>query len=228
MSSLFGTTNIIYTLLSIPAFLFVFAIKGYSQAYTAEKLGDSTPRLQGRLTMNPFAHINLWGFIFIILFGIGWGKPINVNTRYFKKIKRDSAIFYASGIIGCIIGGFIMSFIYYLLQFIIFKFYPNAFDQTYTNYFLSIFSSATMVCLFLGNFYLLPIPGLDGYNLITNFLPAKYNYKLYNIEKYSMYIFIGFILLLNIQGIKNIIFWPANTLWLLIDNMWYSFFGLFL
>lgn len=226
MGSLFGTTDIINTLLSIPAFLFVFAIKGYSQALTAEKLGDSTPRLQGRLTMNPFAHIDLWGFLFIVLFGIGWGKPINVNTRKFKKVKRDSAIFYSSGIIGCVIGGIIMSVIFRALFCAVYKMFPNLYGTPTIEYFLEIFSNASMICFYLANFYLLPLPGLDGYNLITNFLPAKYNYKLYNIEKYSMFIFIAFILLLNIQSIRSIIFWPAESLFALLINIGYSLFNL--
>ncbi|NLN05773.1 MAG: site-2 protease family protein [Clostridiaceae bacterium] len=177
-------------LLSIPGIIFIFSFKGFFQSFIATKLGDPTPKNTGRLTMNPAAHIDLIGFIFIVLFGIGWSKPVQVRTRYFKKIKRDVAIFYLSGPVSCIISGFILFFIYSLISF----FVPAS---MVINIVLQILFIGCFVALSLAMFYLLPLPGLDGYYFITNFVPYKYNNVLYNIEKYSMYIFIGFILLLR-------------------------------
>jgi Zn-dependent protease len=177
-------------LLSIPGIIFIFSFKGFFQSFVAGKLGDPTPRNAGRLTMNPAAHIDLIGFIFIILFGIGWAKPVPVRTRFFKKIKRDVAIFYISGPISCIIGGFILFFLSALSKSLL----PNSMVSDIIS--LMLYLGCT-ISLSLGMFYLLPLPGLDGYYFITNFVPYKYNNVLYNIEKYSMFIFIGFILLLR-------------------------------
>ena len=83
-----------------------------------------------------------------------------------------------------------------------------------------IFYSAEVLCISLAAFYLLPLPGLDGYEFIANLLPYKYYRKLYNIEKYSNYIFMGFILLIYFTNLGSIIFWPANQLIAGLDTLW--------
>ena len=166
-------------LLSILVSFLYFHSKDSFNPLLLEKLGDPTPRNAGRLTMNPAAHIDLIGFIFIILFGIGWAKPVPVRTRFFKKIKRDVAIFYISGPISCIIGGFILFFLSALSKSLL----PNSMVSDIIS--LMLYLGCT-ISLSLGMFYLLPLPGLDGYYFITNFVPYKYNNVLYNIEKYSM------------------------------------------
>jgi len=177
-------------LLSIPGFLLVFTIKGFTQAYTANKLGDSTPKRMGRLTLNPMAHIDLMGFIAIVLFGFGWGKPFDFDTRNFKNVKRDNAIVILSGPASTFITGVIMSFFYVLI-------YKNAMDSIVLTQLSLIFLYATMICISLSLFYMLPLPGLDGYKLVTNFLPYKYYRYLYTVEKYSLYIFLIFILVFS-------------------------------
>lgn len=193
--------NIINLLLRIPGVIFVFSFKGFFQSYVATKLGDPTPRNAGRLTINPAAHIDPIGFIFLLVFRFGWTKPIPVRTRNFKKIKRDTGIYYASGPLGCILGGFIMAF-FASLTFKLMTVLSINLDAI--NIIYLIFNYASLICVSLGVFYLLPLPGLDGYNFITNFVPYKYYKQLYTIEKYSLYIFIGFILLLN-TGVGSLI-----------------------
>lgn len=205
MGNLIG--QIISLLLSIPGILFTFTLKGYAQAFVAKKLGDPTPENQGRLTMNPMAHIDLIGFICILLFGIGWCKPVQTNSRYYKNVKRDSAIQILSGPVGLIVGGFVMAFFFELF------FILNArFSNVVFTYLSTVFDLAMICPLRFAIFYLLPLPGLDGYNLIVNFLPYKYNRILYSIEKYSMFIFLAFILLLNYTSLSMIIFWPADQM----------------
>lgn len=211
-------TYLFQILLSIPGALFAFTLRGYAQALTATKLGDPTPKNSGRLTMNPIAHIDPIGFLFILLFGFGWTKNIPVNTRYFKNIKRDNAFFILSGPLGCILGGFLMCFFTYFVQALAIWF--PALNTQVTMYVFWIFSYAASLCTFLGFFYLIPLPGFDGYNLIANFLPYQYYRKLYNLERYSMYIFIGFILLLQLPGVRNIIFWPADQVLSLFERFW--------
>lgn len=209
---------ILKILLQIPGALFAFTLHGYSQALTATKLGDPTPRNSGRLTMNPIAHIDPIGFLFILLFGFGWTKNVPVNTRYFTKVKRDNAIFILSGPLGCMIGSFLMCFLMYLV-YALMSWVP-ALNTAAAFYVALIFSYAASLCMFLGFFYLIPLPGFDGYNLIANFLPYRYYRKLYNLERYSMYIFIGFIILLQVPIVSEILFWPANQLLGLFDRFW--------
>ncbi len=209
--------NLLPILLAIPGSILAFSMRGITQAFVADKLGDPTPRMNGRLTFNPMAHLNIIGLIFIIIFGFGWTKPVPVNTRYFNKPKRDNAIFLLSGPLGCIAAGFVCSFFAALMTMFA-NMLPGA--LWFFQVLVSIFRFGQIRCVYLAAFYLLPLPGLDGYNLIANFLPYKYYGKLYNIEKYSMYIFIGFILLLQVSAISYYLFWPAAQLCDLMTKLW--------
>ena len=83
---------IISFVLSLPIFMLAFSIHEYAHGLVASKLGDPTAKSLGRLTLNPIKHIDLFGFIAMLVFGFGWAKPVPINTRYFKKPKRDMAI----------------------------------------------------------------------------------------------------------------------------------------
>ena len=212
------TAYIMNLIISIPGVILAFTVKGWAQAFTADKLGDPTPRNMGRLTANPMAHIDLIGFLFILLFHFGWTKPVPVNTRNFRNIKRDNAIFILSGPVGCILAGAVAGFTGAVFSRMI-LWAPNL-SPTVMYYAALIFYSAEVLCISLAAFYLLPLPGLDGYEFIANLLPYKYYRKLYNIEKYSNYIFMGFILLIYFTNLGSIIFWPANQLIAGLDSLW--------
>lgn len=218
------TEYILPILLSIPGAVLAFTIKGWAKAFTADRLGDPTPRNMGRLTMNPAAHIDIIGFLFIVIFGFGWTKPVMANTRNFKNIKRDNAIFILSGPVACILAAFIASF-FTIFTIKIGIWFPSINAQI-LSYLVKIFAYAQTLCISLAAFYLLPLPGLDGYELIANFLPYQWYRKLYNIEKYSMYIFIGFILLMRVTNLGNYIFWPANMLNGLFTLLWSIVLGI--
>lgn len=205
--------TIIEYLLRIPGVIFVFSFRGFFQSYVATKLGDPTPREMGRLTLNPAAHIDPIGFLFMVIFSFGWTKPIPVRTRFFKKLKRDCAIYYASGPFSCVLGGFLLSFVTAAASLL-----P---DNDIKLYIIIMLSSASLLSVVLGFFHLLPLPGLDGYNFLVNFLPYKYYRHLYNIEKYSMYIFIGFILLMQTTGIGYwFIIYPSENLLSVFYSLW--------
>lgn len=197
--------TIINYLLRIPGLIFVFSFKGFSQAFIANKLGDPTPKHTGRLTMNPLAHIDPIGFLFMLIFRIGWTKPLDVRKTNFKKIKRDTAIFYATGPLSCFLGGFFLVLVSNILILLLIKFFPGS---QILFYLTLVFQTAASLSVFLGVFYLLPLPGLDGYNFIVNFVPYKYYSKIYTIEKYSTYIFLGFILLMRVTTLGD---WILDT-----------------
>ncbi len=219
--------DIVEKLLMIPGALLVFSLRGWAKAFAADKLGDPTPRNLGKLTLNPLVHIDFIGLLFIMLFGFGWTKPVPVNTRHFKKIKRDNAIFILSGSVACIalafVAGGIFAFVKSLPVFI-----PGLNETAIlvVDYLKIIFYYMKELAIMLTAFYLLPLPGLDGYQLIANFLPYTWYRKLYNIEKYSMFIFIGFILVINYVPYANVIFLPATIFSSLIDSFWGIIFAL--
>lgn len=219
---MFDQSELVLKLLTIPGIIFAFSFKGFSQALVAKKLGDDTPERNGQLTMNPMAHIDLIGFLCILLLGIGWGKPVQTNSRNYKNIKRDSAIQILSGPVGLILGGIALSFLCVLILYLNFFYFQNE----VVSYLATIMYLGMSICLVLANFYLIPLPGLDGYNLIVNFLPYQTYRRLYAIEKYSMFIFLGFILLMNFTSLGNYIFAPANFIEGNLIKLWDLLFGL--
>ena len=89
--------NPVQILASIPAIMIVFSIFGYAEAKVATWFGDPTPRLAGRLTLSPMAHLDLIGTICIILVGFGWAKPMSINPSYFKDPRRDISLLAFAG-----------------------------------------------------------------------------------------------------------------------------------
>ena len=82
--------DLLTIILTIPGALIAFTAQGYARALVADKLGDKTPRFQGRLTLNPAAHIDLIGFIMILIAGFGWTKPLNTNPSAYKRGYKDA------------------------------------------------------------------------------------------------------------------------------------------
>ncbi len=214
---------LINKLIIIPGLLLFFSFRGFFQAWVARKLGDETPANMGFLTMNPLAHIDPIGFICMLLVGIGFGKPIQFSSRNYKNIKRDGAIQILSAPVSGLILAFGMSFIYTIMYVI------GAYTDLLSNktYFilLLIFQVAFDAAITLTVFLFLPLPGFDSYRLVANFLPYKHYRKLYNIEKYSLFIFLGFILILQLPGIGDTLYYcligaPSNFLATILSAPW--------
>ena len=239
--SLFGPNTdyvsyIIDQLLGIPGFMLFLCFRGFFEAWTAYKLGDDTPLQNGYLTMNPKKHINPIGFLFLIIFGFGFSNPVPTNSRHYKNIKRDHAIQILSAPFSGVILMAAASFVLYLCCFIgskagLLLTVPEGYawysgysllqvavqnggtGMVLFNAFLIILAQTARVSIYLSIFFLLPLPGFDGYRLIANFLPYKYYSALYKVEKYSIYIFIVFLLLIQfVPGIYSIVSVPAEFL----------------
>ena len=160
----------------------------FAHALIAVKLGDDTPRLRGRLTINPMAHIDMRGALMIFLFGFGYAKPVEVRMRRFKKPKRDMALVALAGPVCNILQSLVLLFIYNAL-----KYASVNIDNILLVYMSFFFFYAALININLAVFNLLPIPPLDGSRLVTALLPSKYYYK---IMQYERYIMIGLFVLL--------------------------------
>ncbi len=160
-------------------------IHEFSHALIATKLGDPTPRYQGRTTLNPLAHIDPRGAILILLFGFGWAKPVSVNTRYFRYPKRDMALTALAGPVSNILMAFIFYIAYKLLSYL-----P---DSEFMFYFSTFFYYVIQINISLAVFNLIPIPPLDGSRLLAAFLPDRIYYSL---MRYERYFFLAIIFLL--------------------------------
>jgi Zn-dependent protease len=188
--------NVIYYLLSAIAALIALTVHEYCHGYAAYKLGDDTAKNFGRLSLNPLKHLDPYGAICMVLFHIGWAKPVPINAHNFKDPKRDFAITAAAGPASNLMLGFVSALIYLL-------FYACVKDMTFetrnfqfyliTNIlnFIYIFHS---INIGLGLFNLLPIPPFDGSRLLNVFLPEKTYFKIMEYERYIYYGVLGWLL----------------------------------
>ncbi len=150
-------------------------IHEYAHALIATKLGDQTPRLGGRLTLNPMAHISPIGALMIVICGFGYAKPVSVNPRNFKDAKKGMALTAVAGPISNLIMGFV--FIFCSMFFIRQETLVQGAVYDFLFY-------AAAININLAVFNLLPIPPLDGSRILQLFIPNKYYYKFLQYERY--------------------------------------------
>ena len=191
---------IIYILSSLAVIFLTLPVHEFAHGFAATKLGDPTPRYQGRMTLNPFAHIDWIGAACILLFGFGWAKPVQVNSNNFRNPKRDMAVTALAGPLSNLIVAFAALLINNILSLIALKTLFSAFY--YIGFF---FYYIALINVSLAVFNLIPIPPLDGSRLLSALLPYRYYYAL---MRYERYIFFGLIALLWI-GVLDI---PLNFL----------------
>jgi Zn-dependent protease len=188
-----------------------FTLHEFMHAWMASVFGDDTAKNAGRVTLNPLKHLDVFGTLLIFIAGIGWAKPVPVNSTYFATRRVQSIIVSLVGPLS----NFVLAFI----GFSIFYFIPV--NQSFEA-FLNIFVTLNVV---LGVFNLLPLPPLDGYRIVSSLFPTKIQMKLVPLETYGSIVFL--VVMLTPIGDFTILPFISSSIGIVM-NSFYSFYELLL
>ena len=167
---------------------FCMPVHESAHAWMAAKMGDNTSKNLGRITLNPFAHLDLVGTVMIFLFGIGYAKPVTVRERNFKNPKKGMALTAMAGPVSNLIMAFGFSWVYY-----IFAYFTMHSESAAIQLVQLFFYYAFYVNISLAVFNLFPIPPLDGSKVFAMLIPTKFYFK---YLQYERYVIIGLMALL--------------------------------
>jgi Zn-dependent protease len=172
-------------LLSVPAVLWAITFHEYCHGWVADRLGDPTARLSGRLSLNPIHHFDLIGALMLLFFRFGWAKPVPIDPRYFRHPKRDLALVSAAGAAGNLLTVLAVGLVVRLT--------PGLFVSNYGYQQFMVLLAAINAGLAVFN--LIPIPPLDGSKLLGLVLPPSALPAYFRLEPYGMFLLMGLVLL---------------------------------
>ena len=200
----YGASGIFSLVISIPAVLLAITVHEFGHAFAAYKLGDDTPLRQGRLSLNPFDHIDPLGIAMLLFAHIGWGKPVQVDPRNYNRDisveKADAIVSFAGPLMN-----FITAIIFALIYCAIYKFAGYAFLVSNIGYIIiSIVGSIVTMNIGLGVFNMIPLPPLDGSKIFLPILPR--NAKFWFVQHEQM--FYAIFLIIWITGIAGSLISP--------------------
>lgn len=196
----------------IISILIAISIHEWAHAVTAHKLGDPTPKYSGRLTLNPIAHIDPLGALMFLVVGFGWAKPVPVDSRYLRHPKRDLALTAVAGPVSNLILAFFafvgLTALAHTRALTIDDLLSGSNNYASgTTVLILILQSSLFINLALMAFNLLPVPPLDGSNILRMFTPASMEYRYDRFLQIGPWILIGLILFESILPIPILSMW---------------------
>ncbi len=177
--------NPLLLLVYLAALLTAITVHEFAHAKAADYLGDPTPGLQGRLSLNPFVHLDMIGILFLFMFGFGWGKPVQFDPFNLKNPRKDAAIISFAGPLS----NFILAVLLALIARINFGL-------------AAILLPFVQLNIMLGVFNLIPVHPLDGFKIIGGLLSREQAKQWYQLERYG---FIFLLLLIIPIGSRSMI-----------------------
>lgn len=177
-------------LLTLPIWLSALCLHEYAHAWTAVRLGDPTPRWQGRLTLNPRVHLSLIGTLMILLAGIGWANPVQVNPRNLSKPKTDMAWIALAGPFTNVVLAALFAALYHAVA-------PHLPPTRVGFYGVLFLRYGVYINALLFVFNMVPIPPLDGSKLLDLIAPRKWYRALLFLEQYGVLILFFLIVILG-------------------------------
>ena len=199
----------IQTIILLPGIIVAISFHEFAHAKVASLCGDPTPRLQGRVTINPIAHIDPIGFIALIFIKFGWGKPVMISPKYFKRPRRDEFLVAVAGVTL----NLVLALIFMGILRLLYEFQGTFMNSEIGDILGRILYQVVYFNIVLMLFNLLPIPPLDGFNIITqifNLRNTRFYYQVYDKGFIILMTFIFF----NITGriLTPAIIFIQNTL----------------
>ncbi|MBI5009631.1 MAG: site-2 protease family protein [Bacteroidia bacterium] len=195
--------DIVRILKFLPGIILGLTVHEFSHAWVAHRCGDSTSKDQGRITLNPLKHIDLLGFVMLIVAGFGWAKPVHFNEENLRNPKYDVMKIAVAGPLSNALIAMLLSIMFSVYSVLI-PSYPDNILQIISE----IFLYAIYINWGLFIFNLIPLPPLDGSHLLLNQFkrfPVLYD----NLYKYGSYVFLALILATVITKINFLPIWPA-------------------
>lgn len=200
----YSSNELLGLLYSLPGILIAISFHEYAHALAAVKLGDETPRNQGRLTLNPLHHLDPVGFILLLFAGFGWGKPVQINpVRFNRKIdmsKGEAIVSFAGPAMN-----FFLAIVFSLINALVLKYASIGFLMSTAGIIIiAILQDIVIVNVGLGIFNLIPLPPLDGSKILKNFLSYNTRRKFEENQHFFYIIFLA----LWITGLAGTIISP--------------------
>ena len=169
----------------LPGLIIAMTVHEFAHAVTAVALGDPTPKMQGRLTLNPAAHIDPVGLLMLFLVRFGWAKPVMVNPYNFKNPRRDDILVSLAGPFSNLVTAFLTLLVMVLLI---------KFGVHMTPGMNTVFSLILIYNINFAIFNMIPVPPLDGSQVLKQLLPYELAQKYHELERYSFLILIVFLM----------------------------------
>lgn len=192
MLDIFSKEGLISFLYFLPALLLSLSIHEFGHAIVAYKLGDRSQQERGRLTLSPFAHIDPIGFIFIALFGFGWGKPVMVDDRCFEKRGKGNMLVALAGPMFNLALAFVITIVVKLLMMTGIYNVLEPVGEVGKIISTILFTTIEFNVIF-AVFNLIPIPPFDGSKVLYYFLPYNAKKWMDKIEQYSFILLLIFL-----------------------------------
>jgi Zn-dependent protease len=190
----------------IPALLIALTIHEYAHARVAVWMGDNTPKMMGRLTLNPVAHLDPLGLIMLWLFKFGWAKPVPINPNNFENWRKGTLLVAIAGPISNVTMALIAAIIYGIL----------AKTHLLSSGIAMVLSFTYSYNIIFAVFNLIPLPPLDGSKVLMNLLPARHAYMFERIEPYAPFILMALVFF----NVINVFITPFyNALSLIINQI---------
>lgn len=196
----------------LPGIVIAMVVHEFAHARVAYALGDYTPKLQGRLTLNPAAHVDLIGLAMLILVHFGWAKPVQINPMNFSNPRRDDILVSLAGPASNLITAFIFTILLVLLV---------KLHLPLSEGLLVVFKLIIVYNINFAIFNMLPIPPLDGSHILRNLLPYELARQYETLERYSFI----FLIIILATPVLSYVLVPLQRL---IYGLFRSFVGILL